>query len=45
MKPQSITQPDPEAKGERGPAMKGADVLVNALEREGVDVVLSLIHI
>ena len=40
MNPQSISQPDPEAKGELGPAMKGADVLVNALEREGVDVVL-----
>ena len=41
MNPQSITQPDPEAKGELGPAMKGADVLVNALEREGVDVVFA----
>jgi len=41
MNPQSITQPDPEAKGEHGPAMKGADVLVQALEREGVDVVFA----
>ena len=41
MNPQSITQPDPEAKGELGPAMKGADVLVHALEREGVEVVFA----
>ena len=27
--------------GEQGPAMKGADVLVSALEREGVDVVFA----
>ena len=37
MNTESIIQPDPEIKGERGPAMKGADVLVTALEREGVD--------
>lgn len=37
MNTESIIQPDPEIKGERGPAMKGADVLVAALEREGVD--------
>ena len=37
MNTESIIQPDPEIKGERGPAMKGADVLVSALEREGVD--------
>ena len=36
-----IQQPDPEAKGEHGPAMKGADVLVHALEREGVDTVFA----
>ena len=36
-----IQQPDPEAKGEHGPAMKGADVLVHALEREGVDIVFA----
>ena len=41
MNPESINQPDPEAKGERGPAMNGADVLVKALEREGVDVVFA----
>ena len=37
MNTESIIQPDPNVKGERGPAMKGADVLVTALEREGVD--------
>ncbi|MBT7406291.1 MAG: biosynthetic-type acetolactate synthase large subunit [Opitutae bacterium] len=37
MNTESIIQPDPEIKGERGPAMKGADVLVTALERECVD--------
>ena len=37
MNTESIIQPDPDIKGERGPAMKGADVLVTALEREGVD--------
>ena len=36
-----IQQPDPEAKGEHGPAMKGADVLVHALEREDVDTVFA----
>ena len=41
MNTQSIRQSDPEAKGEHGPAMKGADVLVSALEREGVDVVFA----
>ena len=41
MNTQSIRQPDPEAQGEHGPAMKGADVLVAALEREGVDVVFA----
>ena len=41
MNTQSIRQSDPEAKGEHGPAMKGADVLVTALEREGVDVVFA----
>ena len=41
MSTQSIQQPDPEAKGEHGPAMNGADVLVHALEREGVDAVFA----
>ena len=41
MNTQPIRQPDPEAQGEHGPAMKGADVLVAALEREGVDVVFA----
>ena len=41
MNTQSIIQPDPEVQGEHGPAMKGADVLVEALEREGVDVVFA----
>ena len=41
MNTESIIQPDPEIKGERGPAMKGADVLVAALEREGVDTILA----
>ena len=41
MNTQSIRQPDPEAQGEHGPAMKGAGVLVAALEREGVDVVFA----
>ena len=41
MNTESIIQPDPEIKGERGPAMKGADVLVAALEREGVDTIFA----
>ena len=41
MNTESIIQPDPEIKGERGPAMKGADVLVSALEREGVDTIFA----
>ena len=41
MSTQSIRKSDPEAKGEHGPAMKGAGVLVNALEREGVEVVFA----
>ena len=41
MSTQSIRHPDPEAKGEHGPAMKGADALVEALEREGVEVVFA----
>ena len=41
MSTQSIRKSDPEAKGEHGPAMKGADALVNALEREGVEVVFA----
>ncbi len=41
MSTQSIQQPDPEAKGEHGPAMNGADVIVHALEREGVDAVFA----
>ena len=41
MSTQSIQQSDPEAKGEHGPAMNGADVLVHALEREGVDAVFA----
>ena len=41
MNTQSIRHTDPEAKGEHGPAMKGADALVEALEREGVDVVFA----
>ena len=41
MSTQTITSPKPEEAGELGPAMKGADVLVSALEREGVDVVFA----
>ena len=41
MKTQSIRQTEPEVQGEHGPAMNGADVLVSALEREGVDVVFA----
>ena len=41
MNTESITNSDPEIKGERGPAMKGADVLVSALEREGVDTIFA----
>ena len=41
MKTNKIHAPDTEKSGELGPAMKGADVLVNALEREGVDVVFA----
>ena len=41
MNTESIIQPDPEIKGERGPAMKGADVVVTALEREGVDTIFA----
>ncbi len=41
MKTNKIHAPDTEKSGEVGPAMKGADVLVNALEREGVDVVFA----
>ena len=41
MNPQTIIQHDPEAQGEYGPAMNGADVLVTALEREGVNVVFA----
>ena len=41
MNTQSIRQPDPESKGDQGPPMKGADVLVTALEREGVEVVFA----
>ena len=40
MSTQSINSPKPDKAGELGPAMKGADVLVSALEREGVEVVL-----
>ena len=41
MNTESIIQPDPNVKGERGPAMKGAEVLVSALEREGVDTIFA----
>jgi acetolactate synthase-1/2/3 large subunit len=41
MNTESIIQPDPQVKGERGPAMKGADVLVAALERENVDTIFA----
>ena len=41
MNTESIIQTDPKVKGERGPAMKGADVLVTALEREGVDTIFA----
>ena len=41
MNTQSIRQHDPEVEGEHGPAMKGADALVEALEREGVDVIFA----
>ena len=41
MSTQTITSPKPEEAGELGPAIKGADVLVSALEREGVDVVFA----
>ncbi len=41
MSTQSIRYQDPEVEGEYGSAMKGADALVEALEREGVDVVFA----
>lgn len=41
MSTQTIPTTNPEVSGEHGPAMKGADVLVSALEREGVDVVFA----
>ena len=41
MSTQTISSTKPEVSGELGPAMKGADVLVSALEREGVDVVFA----
>ena len=41
MKTNTICTLGSEKSGELGSAMKGADVLVNALEREGVDVVFA----
>ena len=41
MSTQSINSPKPDKAGELGPAMKGADVLVSALEHEGVEVVFA----
>ena len=41
MNVESIQTEKPTEAGEHGPAMKGADVLVSALEREGVDVVFA----
>ena len=41
MSVESLQSEKPTQTGERGTAMKGADVLVSALEREGVDVVFA----
>ncbi len=41
MSTQPIEETEPQAQGERGPAMNGATVLVTALEREGVEVVFA----
>ena len=41
MKTEPIHSTNCEKPGELGPAMKGADVLVSALEKEGVDVVFA----
>ena len=41
MSTQPIEETEPQAQGECGPAMNGADVLVTALEREGVEVVFA----
>ena len=39
---ESIQSPKSKPSGQYGSAMKGADVLVSALEREGVEVVLPI---
>ena len=41
MSTQSITSPQSDDAGEHGPAMNGADVLVSALEREGVEAIFA----
>jgi acetolactate synthase I/II/III large subunit len=41
MSTQTIKEEQPLPEGEQGPAMNGADALVSALEREGVEVVFA----